>query len=134
MVQNTSLNVIQSKVALEGRMGRKLNSAEADVFAKDSTSLPNQTAEVTSSYGSVLQSRIAKALDLSVADFLHPAESEKHTQEANHDGHAPETGLTRDCVDLIEAFVRVVDPKERERILNMVRNAARLSEHEEPQG
>jgi hypothetical protein len=114
-------------------MGRKLSPAEADAFTKDVTSLSGQKAEV-SSYGSALQSRIAEALGLSVADLLHRSASGADTQVAVHEGQAAEMALTRDCLDLIEAFARVEDPEERQRLLKMVQDAAQMNRHEEMPG
>jgi hypothetical protein len=113
-------------------MGRKLSSAEADAFTKDATTVSGQKVEVSSSYGSALQSRIAEALGLSVADLLHQSASEVDTQEAAQKGQAAEVALTRGCLDLIEAFTRVEDPKERQRLLKMVRDAAQMNKHKEP--
>jgi hypothetical protein len=115
-------------------MGRKLSSDEAEAFVNDATSLPNMKVEVPSSYAPALQSRIAEALGLSVADLLHRSASGIDTQEAAHEGQAAEMALTQDCLDLIEAFTRVEDPEERQRLLKMVRDAARMNKHEEPGG
>jgi hypothetical protein len=113
-------------------MGRKLSPAEADAFTKSSTSLPDQKTEVLPSHGSALQSRIAEALDLSVADLLDRSDSENNIHEAGHEGQLGRQTLTRDCSDLIEAFARVKDPKERQRLLKLVRDAAQMDKHRKP--
>jgi hypothetical protein len=113
-------------------MGRKLSPAEADAFTKSSTILPDQKAEILPSYGSTLQSRIAEALDLSVADLIDRSGSENGIHEAGHEGQLGEMTLTRDCSDLIEAFTRVKDPKERQRLLKLVRDAAQMNKLGKP--
>lgn len=113
-------------------MGRKLSPDEADVFTENATSLHDAKAEGSSSYGSTLQSRIVEALGVSVADLSHLSDDGSDTQEASQDGQTAEMALTRDCVDLIEAFVRVADPAERQRLLRMVRDAAHMNKRQEP--
>lgn len=113
-------------------MGRKLSPAEAAAFARDGTSLPGQKADASSSHGSELQSRIAEVLGFSVADFLDRSDFGNGTQDTSHAGQTAEMALTRDCLDLIEAFGRVEDAEERQRILKMVRDAAHMNKLKEP--
>jgi hypothetical protein len=115
-------------------MGRKLSPDEADVFTENATSLPDAEAKGSSPYGSALQSRIAEALGVSVADLCHLSDDGNDIREVSQDGETAEMALTRDCSDLIEAFVRVADPEERQRLLKMVQDAAQMNRHQEMPG
>lgn len=94
---------------------------------KDDTDLSDDKAESFSSHSSNLQSRIADTLGISAADFHHRSPLGYGTEDAGHDGQEAEMALTHDCLDLIEAFVRVADQEERQLLLKMVRDAAQMN-------
>ena len=107
-------------------MGRKLNSfEEAGLFSPEPvTGSQDQTGLSRAQH---LQHRIAEQLGVSVAELsdLSGTSSAMHT--VSGPTHSPDTTLSRECLDLLEAYTRITDPEQRLRCLQAVQETASRS-------
>lgn len=67
--------------------------------------------------------RIAEALQVSPAALYNPLEAVAIGRGADTD-KASSTSLDQDCLALLHAYRRIQDPKERQRLLALVQEAA----------
>jgi hypothetical protein len=104
-------------------MGRKLNAFEEASFPSLETDLTRQD-QVSVSRNQHLQHQIAKQLGVPVAQLRAPGDIPNAVHIADGPSPGLDTALSRECVDLIEAYTRITDPAERLRCLRMVRRAA----------
>jgi hypothetical protein len=74
-----------------------------------------------------LQAQIAETLGLPVTAF-HPAATPRPGETGAPEAVQDEAfAMSRDCSALIEAFTSITDPAERQRLLQIVRDAAARS-------
>ena len=104
-------------------MGRKMSPPEAEAFADSDASLLSGKAPISSPHSSKLLSQIAEALGLPETTFSRSNTQGSSVSETAHETQTPEITLNRDCLDLIEAYARISDPEERQRLLKIVRDA-----------
>lgn len=103
-------------------VGRKLNPIEAvssgfsDAGAEPSSILPNR--------GQLLQQRIAKQLGVSADEFSKAPRLASVAQKNGAVVGPSDATLSRECLELIDAYTRITDPEQRRRCLQAVREAA----------
>lgn len=104
-------------------MGRKMSPPEAEAFTNGDASLSSGKAPTPSPYSSKLLSQIAEALSVPEAALSRSSSPLSGVSEAGHETQTAEFAMNRDCLDLIEAYTRISDPEERQRLLKIVRDA-----------
>ncbi|MGU3363070.1 hypothetical protein ACLBWX_22425 [Methylobacterium sp. M6A4_1b] len=104
-------------------MGRKLDAfEEASFMAADAD--PTNEERATLSYSQHLQQRIADHLGVPVTQLRGPSNLPNAVQVAKNLVQDADMALSSECVDLIEAYMRIIDPVQRRRCLQVVRQAA----------
>ncbi|MGU3363067.1 hypothetical protein ACLBWX_22410 [Methylobacterium sp. M6A4_1b] len=122
----TSLSdIVQTDTALqqERTMGRKLGLLEIDAFLKEGESVPASDARHQSQHSHRLQVRIAEVLGLPVDQLRSLRDLGINALDAEDLTQSAESAMNHDCIDLIEAYTRISDPDERQRLLKIVRDA-----------
>ena len=104
-------------------MGRKMSPPEAEAFTDGDANLLSRKVPISSPHSSKLLSQIAETLGLSEAAFGRYDPLGSSVSEATRETQMAEIALNRDCLDLIEAYTRIADPEERQRLLQIVRDA-----------
>jgi hypothetical protein len=104
-------------------MGRKLNAFEEASFSSPETGVSRQDP-TSLSRSQELQHQIASQLGVPVAQLRAPSDLPNAVSIADDPSRGLDTALSRECVDLIEAYTRIKDPAQRLRYLRMVRRAA----------
>lgn len=105
-------------------MGRKLTLADGESFTEDGMRSLDGERSVGSSSARRLQAQIAEALGLPVEALIWPSLPHSNHQKTAREAQAAEIMMSRDCSDLIQAYARITDPEERQRLLKIVRDAA----------
>jgi hypothetical protein len=108
-------------------MGRKLNAfEEAGHFSSEvGTSRQDRTGL---SRNESLQHRIAQQLGISVAELRDP----NVVHGASSPARSTDLALIRECVELLDAYIHILDPEQRLRCLQAVREAASRSVGADP--
>lgn len=101
-------------------MGRKLNALEEFQAAPGELGADQQGGRAKHE----LLKRIADQLGITVEQLDRPPAPSIAVQPALASKRQSEFDLTQQCVDLIEAFIRIQDPQDRLRCLKIVRDAA----------
>jgi hypothetical protein len=104
-------------------MGRKLNDLEgAEFFLSEAEAGRQPRTGLSRSQN--LQHRIAETLGISVAELRDPRETPNAVHSTNSSVRSTDTALSRECLELLDAYIRIIDPDERLRCLQIVREAA----------
>jgi hypothetical protein len=105
-------------------MGRKLTpSEEAHSFFPD-RHIELERGSVNLQHNQDLQRQIAEQLGVTVAQLRDPDLMPNAVDNRTYPSPAAETALSRECLYLLEAFMRITDPNERLRCLQIVQEAA----------
>jgi hypothetical protein len=103
-------------------VGRKLNSIEtASAVFPDANSAQSPTL---SSHSQLLQQRIAQQLGISPDEFFKARVEANTAQTEDASGVAFDIALSRECLELLDAYIRITNPEQRHRCLQLVREAA----------
>lgn len=103
-------------------MGRKLNSIEAASLAfSDASSAQSPTL---SSRSQLLQQQVAQQLGISPDEFLKGRIGAETEQTEDAVAAAFDIALSRECLELVAAYVRIRDAEQRRRCLQAVREVA----------
>jgi hypothetical protein len=103
-------------------LGRKLNPIEVassgfpDTNAEPSLILPNRSQ--------LLQQQIAEQLEISPEEFSKAPRLASGAPDGGASSRAFDVALSRECLELLEAFCRITDPEQRRLCLQAVRDAA----------
>ncbi|WP_156394263.1 hypothetical protein [Methylobacterium sp. Leaf94] len=104
-------------------MGRKLNTfEEASLFSSEAEAGTQDRTSLSRSQN--IQHRIAKQLGISVTELRNPSEAPNAVYSTNNPVRSNDTALTRECLELLDAYIRITDPAQRRRCLQAVREAA----------
>jgi hypothetical protein len=107
-------------------MGRKLTPLEEAHSSFPDRHIGPERGSVNPQHNQDLQRQIAEQLGVTVAQLRDPVLMPNAVDNRNHAFQAAETAMSRECLDFIEAFMRITDPNERLRCLQIVREAAGL--------
>jgi hypothetical protein len=104
-------------------MSRKLNDLEgAGLFLSEAEAGRQEQTGLSRSQD--LQQQIAEQLGISVAELRDRSETPNAVYSANNPVRSTGTALGRECLELLDAYCRITDPKQRRRCLQAVREAA----------
>ena len=104
-------------------MGRKLNSfEEAGLFSPEPVAGRQNQAGLSRTQH--LQHRIAEQLGVSVAELSDHSGTLNAMHNVSDPTHSTDRALSRECLDLLEAYSRITDPEPRLRCLRAVQEAA----------
>jgi hypothetical protein len=104
-------------------MGRKLNDLEgAGLFLSEAEACRQDRTGLSRSQ--VLQHQIAEQLGISVAELGDRNETPNAVHSANNLVRSTDTALGRECLELLDAYIRIRAPEQRRRCLQAVREAA----------
>ena len=104
-------------------MGQKLGAMEFEAFMREVDNPSASDAGPPSQHGHKLQVPIA-ALGLLVHELRRSRDTGSDRHAAVTTIRSEEDAMTCDCLDLIEAYTRISDPEERQRLLKIVRDTA----------
>jgi hypothetical protein len=103
-------------------VGRKLNFIEAASTAfSDASSAQSPTLL---SRSQLLQEQIAQQLGISPNEFRKEFTEARIAQMEDTPAAVFNVALSRECLELLEVYCRIADPKLRHRCLQVVREAA----------
>lgn len=112
-------------------MGHKLDASEG---ARSFPPEPDVDGhdQVISDLRQDLQNRIAQQLGISAAELRDPGETPNAVHSASNPFQSTDTALSRECLELLDAYIRIADPEQRRRCLHAVRDVAYASADESP--
>lgn len=112
-------------------MDRKLDASEgARSFSPESD--VNGPVQVMSDLRQDLQNRIAQQLGISAAELRDPGETPNAVHSASNPFQSTDTALSRECLELLDAYIRITDVEQRRRCLQAVRDVASAAADEGP--
>lgn len=102
-------------------VGRKLNPIEAASSFSDACAEPSS---ILPSRSQLLQQRIAEQLGVSADEFRKTPQPASVVQKNGTLFGPSDATLSRECLELLDAYIRILDPEQRRRCLQAVREAA----------
>lgn len=111
-------------------MGRKLNPIEA--VSPGFCDASAEPSPLTPSRSRLLQQQIAEQLGISSDNFSKVPQPTADALEGIIHLGASDLSLSRECLELLDAYIRISDPEQRLRCLQAVQEAASISPSADP--
>lgn len=105
-------------------MGRKLSALEAALMSFPDGEADAGQDRIISTRSQILQQQIAQQLGISPDEFYKASARPRGVQSGGTASIDFDPALSRECLELLDAYMRITDPEQRRRYLQAVREAA----------